>query len=343
MVHVCVSVARDGLDSVTGPIVVGTSYKLLQALRQTTETSSLLMNLDFVVLDEVDRLLPVAGRYARSSERKTIEERINPTVELMTYILQLSNHDAESNILPFQVVAASATVGRPLRRELQSLFQPRNVAAKQWPRPTQIQAKGRMSDSSRLGDGDDEGKNDFHVIRPVENGSSTAATRLVGIPAAISHLAVLDSQESTELSSKLAIAKKLWVERRDKRSESGQVSRGLLFVPSSADVSQALGILRFWGVSEAVNLLQTLGIDGSGIGEEDEEETTDRPVGVKAAKISRPSTSELLSRAGRSGLGSSYSQRGFIRIQISRCFFNPFPYQMTARAITIVSYPAISL
>eukprot|EP01037_Dinobryon_pediforme_P033379 gene33379-38792_t len=169
-----------------------------------------------------------------------------------------------------------------------------------------------MSDSSRLGDGDDEGKNDFHVIRPEENGSSTAATRLVGIPAAISHLAVLDSQESTELSSKLAIAKKLWVERRDKRSESGQVSRGLLFVPSSADVPQALGILRFWGVSEAVNLLQTLGIDGSGIGEEDEEETTDRPVGLKAAKINR-----------------------YIRIQISRCFLNPFPYQMKARAITI--------
>ena len=282
LVHVCLATSKDGLDSVVAPIVVGTSYKLLQSIRQTSQTVQLFSELDYVVLDEIDRLLPVAGRYARGVEKNSLEERTNPTVELMTYILQLrkgkSEVDSVAN-LPFQVVAASATVGRPLRREMQRLFQ--------------LTQDPALSDSPKKREGT---ISDFHIIRPLQS-ESPAATRMVGIPPTITHIAVLDSTDAVELSTKLAIAKRQWTERKEERVESGQHScRGLLFVPTSTDVAQALGILRFWGVSEATNLLQLLGIDSS------EAESSEISIATKKAT---PSTLELLKRAGESGLGSS--------------------------------------
>eukprot|EP01035_Chromulina_nebulosa_P016849 gene16849-22334_t len=58
------------------------------------------------VLDEVDRLLEVLGKYAtgedKSKKRKTKYDKLNE----------------------LQVIAASATVGRPLRRELQKILNP---------------------------------------------------------------------------------------------------------------------------------------------------------------------------------------------------------------------------
>ena len=42
--------------------------------------------------------------------------------------------------------------------------------------------------------------------------------------------------------------------------EYGDSMRGLLFVPNSGDVKQTLGILRFWGIKEAQNLQEILGI-----------------------------------------------------------------------------------
>ena len=289
LVHVCLSASKDGLDSVEAPIVVGTSYKLLQSIRQTSMTVQLFDELDYVVLDEVDRLVPVAGRYARGVEKNAIDERTNPTVELVTYILQLrkgkSEIDSGTN-LPFQVVAASATVGRPLRREMQKLFQLN-------PEFSEGSTKRGSSNS------------DFHIIRPFQSESS-AATRMVGIPSGITHIAVLDSADSVELSTKLAIAKQLWVLRKADRIEGGHHScRGLLFVPTSNDVSQALGILRFWGVSEATNLLQMLGIDSSSSSSSSSGSDSSESFPGKKVVTATPSTPELLKRAEESGLGSS--------------------------------------
>ena len=286
LVHVCLSSSKDGLDSVVAPIVVGTSYKLLQSIRQTSTTVQLFKELDYIVLDEVDRLVPVAGRYARGVDKNALDERTNPTVELVTYILQLRKGNGEMDTsgtnLPFQVVAASATVGRPLRREMQKLFQLN-------PDFTEGSMKRGSSNS------------DFHIIRPLQSESS-AATRMVGIPSGITHIAVLDSADSVELSTKLAIAKQLWTQRNADRVESGHHScRGLLFVPTSTDVSQALGILRFWGVSEATNLLQLLGIDSSSSSGSESSE----PFSAKKVASATPSTPDLLRRAEESGLGSS--------------------------------------
>ena len=124
----------------------------------------------------------------------------------------------------------------------------------------------------------------------------------------ITHVAVMDSQESTELSTKLSIAKHLWLKRS---KDIKTPSRGLLFVPSSADAAQALGILRFWGLSEATNLLTLLGLESNSNpnadGEENEMDIPPRPLAAMKRSLPQPhrSTADLVRRARLSGLGSS--------------------------------------
>jgi hypothetical protein len=66
---------------------------------------------------------------------------------------------------------------------------------------------------------------------------------------------MLTQDDSKELNSKLVVAKEKWV------GEFSDAKRGLLFVPRAEDVRSVLGILRFWGLREAQNLQQTLGIE----------------------------------------------------------------------------------
>lgn len=277
MAHLCLGSKKASLDQVTAPIVVGTPHKLLDAIRSTMFTTKLLHELDFLVLDEVDRLIPVAGKYATSQDKRTLNDRINPTEELVRYILQLKRGDSvgegKALSIPFQVIAASATVGRPLRRALNKLFDLTSTEA------------GLL-----------------HVIRPVVDGAdANAATREVGIPSCITHVAILDSQESTELSTKLAIAKAQWLRRR---AAGGR--RGLLFVPLPVDVGQTLGVLHFWGVKEAKSLLTSLGIDSAMDREVDGVGVGGRPRSWQAP-APRPTTEDLVRAAVRSGLGSSWT------------------------------------
>jgi hypothetical protein len=110
------------------------------------------------------------------------------------------------------------------------------------------------------------------VLRPATGAAST--TRQVGIPSSIRHVALLQNDETDNLSTKLSLAKEEWVRGKD------SYNRGILFVPNPDDVENALGILKFWGVGEAKNLQKSLGIYNpryvvKGDGDEDEEEEED--------------------------------------------------------------------
>ena len=202
-----------------------------------------------------------------------------------------------------QVVAASATVGRPLRRDLFRLLQggeefgditvlrpsaPEPAAdgrvaaavAEEAPTPPRKRAKkgsdesiedleafleaamgegavpaggdGEDEDGEASGDGDSDGDSEYPA--PVPRGQ-TGSTRKVGIPRGIRHVAILTRDDSNVLNSKVVAAKEKWV------GEYGAASRGLLFVPRSEDVKQIIGMLQFWGVKEAQNLQESLGIE----------------------------------------------------------------------------------
>lgn len=68
--------------------------------------------IDCIVLDEVDSLLRVPGRYADAEQKKHRRER--PAAKILRRLIQ-KRPDA-------QVVAASATVGRPLRRHMDDIL-----------------------------------------------------------------------------------------------------------------------------------------------------------------------------------------------------------------------------
>jgi hypothetical protein len=69
-------------------------------------------------LDEVDRLLAVSGRYATLRDKRANKREERPVIEILRKIFY---RRSRSEFAQIQVVAASATVGRPLRRELSKI------------------------------------------------------------------------------------------------------------------------------------------------------------------------------------------------------------------------------
>ena len=62
------------------------------------------------------RLLGVLGRYATSDDRKKHQAEENPSDLFLNALMNIRNDAKSADSL--QIVAASATVGRPLRREI---------------------------------------------------------------------------------------------------------------------------------------------------------------------------------------------------------------------------------
>lgn len=259
-VELCLKTSRGGLDKVLAPIVVGTPFKILDALRASSP--QLIESMNYLVLDEVDRLLTSLSKYATSDEKREARSEVNPTVELVSLLVQAK---IAAKLPQMQVVAASATVGRPLRRDLFKLLQGGEdygdltvlrpvvdeVAEKQPVRMKALvkEAGDSVSDlelllESTMGSGSKSGSK-----------AQSGSTRKVGIPTGIRHVAVLTRDDSNELNRKVVAAKEKWV------GECSKAKRGLLFVPRPDDVKQIVGKLQFWGVKEAQNLQETLGIE----------------------------------------------------------------------------------
>ena len=86
VVELCLKTSRGGLDSVLAPIVVGTPFKVLDALKASSP--QLIESMNYLVLDEVDRLLTSLSKYATSDEKREARNEVNPTVELVSLLVQ---------------------------------------------------------------------------------------------------------------------------------------------------------------------------------------------------------------------------------------------------------------
>ena len=78
-VHLCLKTSRAGFDDITAPIVVGTPYKILDMLKMSSP--QLIRTLNYLVLDEVDRMLVglVLSKYATNDEKREAKMDGNPT------------------------------------------------------------------------------------------------------------------------------------------------------------------------------------------------------------------------------------------------------------------------
>jgi superfamily II DNA/RNA helicase len=199
LVHLCIANQPGGLDGVSSPIIIGTPHKLLSALRSSGMHTLDLLKISYCVVDEADRCLSIAGRYSPPVEGATEREE-NPTRLLVS---ALAKTQPEGGM---QLVAASATVGRPLRRELYRLLQ------------------------------GGDGYGELPVIRPenvegepVRSGPQSGSTRQIGIPKSIEHVAIMceggDTGSKDDLNVKLAVAKDLWTKSTARKA--------CLFVPTA--------------------------------------------------------------------------------------------------------------
>jgi hypothetical protein len=143
-----------------------------------------------------------------------------------------------------QVVGASATVGRPLRREMARLFSStEGLYGGAFPvlRPVDTQAIALRK---------------ARPVHPREDHDAAAhegSVRLVGIPKSINHVVLLDSsEERASLAAKLGLIKAAW--------QQSSMQRGIIFVPLAEDVDRAVAILSCWRLGEVRSLLSTLGL-----------------------------------------------------------------------------------
>jgi superfamily II DNA/RNA helicase len=237
-VELCLKTSRNGFDKVRAPIVVGTPFKILDALKASSP--QLIENMNYLVLDEVDRLLTSLSKYATSDEKREARNEANPTIELVNLLVQAK---IKANLPQMQVVAASATVGRPMVTEKQEKV-PISTAS--------VDGEESLDDLERMLEAT------MGTVSSKGSSGSKAqsgSTRKIGIPTGIRHRLVLTRDDSNELNRKVSSAKEKWV------GECSFAKRGLLFVPRPDDVKQILGMLQFWGVKEAVNLQEALGIE----------------------------------------------------------------------------------
>jgi superfamily II DNA/RNA helicase len=315
-VELCLKTSRGGLDKVLAPIVVGTPFKVLDALKASSP--KLIESMNYLVLDEVDRLMSSLSKYATNDEKREARNEVNPTVELVTMIVQAK---IAANLPQMQVVAASATVGRPLRRDLYKLLQGGTefgdlTVLRPEILDEDVEASDTVVEEVRAG-GESETVSELEQLLEATMGTGnksggkgqSGSTRKVGIPTGIRHIAVLTRDDSNELNRKVVAAKEKWV------GECSEANRGLLFVPRPDDVKQILGMLQFWGVKEAQNLQETLGIEVDSEGHQKVPAYQKR--NLIAAKTVAPASliktvedkasesAELILRAARTRLGAT--------------------------------------
>lgn len=242
-VHLCLTTNRRGLDQILSPIVIGTPTKVMDAMRQSSASSFNAMN--YVVLDEVDRLIPSISRYATTDDIRRVREEQSSSELVLSNLLRARGGDKERTQV--QVVAVSATVGRPLRRELSRIMTGGNSYDAVLPVIRALETDEQLDMSSGSGSNDEDGD---------ENNSNSLQriSRFVGIPKSIKHICILVDCDAKDLAPKIAGIKEKWL------TQIGTAQRGLLFVPQADDVRQTVGMLRFWGLSESIDLQDALGL-----------------------------------------------------------------------------------
>ena len=241
-----------------------TPTEMWSALEEGFLNSAFLKNIRMLILDEVDSILPVCGKYTTKEKKQEKKGEFNPMIGLIHRIAAAQQkkaprrpHRAEKDTAAdskqLQVVACSATVGRPLRRELCRLL----AAAIGDPlrsEPFPIIRAATTSTGATGSAGARQGHDGLpHLEVSDEWDGDTAILagegRKVGLPANLQHVVIVEPKENANLRIKLAHVKSIW-------EELTHVNMGMLIVPRSSDVSASMSQLEAWGVSGAMTLAQ---------------------------------------------------------------------------------------
>ncbi len=195
------------------------------------EGKSLLSNTRWLILDEVDRLLNVK----KSRTDKSFKRHEKPAAMLAAAIARLTKGRV-------QVIAASATVGRPIRRELSRVL---GLHSSECPETLR---------------GEEDTTN---MERKVEN-DETHIGRAVKIPDTVKNYVLpVDGSTTGSLLTSAAFAAKTILSP----PQQGMSSRKVLLVltrGSDIKVHNALGALRHFGINpEPQSLLDALEVDGT--------------------------------------------------------------------------------
>ena len=209
--------SRDGapplLPSLPAPVLVGTAKVLWSEMVKANGTSSAtraggregwMQNLRAVVIDEVDRCLSPLGQYATLKEKKQKERHPKPAVLLVEEVMRRDGGEGGRERGRVQFVGASATIGRPLRREVARCL---GVDPKLEP-PVVVRGGGREGG----GGGVEEG-------------------RAVSVPKGIAHRYIAVPDE--EIQGKLLAVRAYLLEKQPRRP--------LLFVPQQQYVQPVGG------------------------------------------------------------------------------------------------------
>ena len=293
---------RAGLDEVRAPIVIGTPFSLRTALENSSPDT--IRRLKFVVMDEIDRMLQVTGKYASNDKKRAAKSNENPAADLILRLgREVGFRSQDDHIGPngkgVQLVAASATIGRPMRRELYRLLlggaerSPNNAGELPIIRSRDegvvIQAPVKKEEEEKDDDDEailnsikeamsEEGQNDEmydleslmmeQFGTPTEAEPSSTSSKETTLVSGKKQGRAISIPESIRHICILMqedtdqISTKLSVAQKLwNRPPMDQAKRGLLFVPKTEDVKHAMGMLNFWGMDEIRDLQQILGIN----------------------------------------------------------------------------------
>jgi hypothetical protein len=211
------------------------------------EAQTFLQNVQYLVLDEVDKLLNIQAKSSRANKSKYYKQHEKPAAILTSSI-------ARFTLGQVQLVAASATVGRPLKRELSRVL---GLLPNEC--PTVI--RGCTSDISSI--------NDSHSLAMEKDDGNTTTKRAITLPKSLTHY-VYPCDGST--NGNLLTSAAFLLQNISKRTKEmdGKQQRILLVITKSCGLSMqnSLGALQHFNISpKPQSLLDLLtSTSSSGVG-----------------------------------------------------------------------------
>jgi superfamily II DNA/RNA helicase len=195
------------------PLWIGTSYQLSELLEKKL-VGNLLRNIEFLIFDEVDRLVYAPSKYITLEEKeKHLEVKEIPTLNIINSLIKSKvvlqddpkklTNPAEPKFFidKFQVIGASATVGRPLRRKFFQLF---NVQSLDDVTSSEKRPYGGSFPVLRPAGGVDTWKEGQHTgeridhgfaVGPITEEDNISSNRFVTIPKEIQHYLLVDHSD----------------------------------------------------------------------------------------------------------------------------------------------------
>ncbi len=92
MVKVCLTnTPKSEVKSIKQPIIVGTPVKVLDLLKNLSPKE--VSNINYIVIDEVDKVIHAAGKYASNDEKRIMRTNFKPIEDIMAIILALRSSE----------------------------------------------------------------------------------------------------------------------------------------------------------------------------------------------------------------------------------------------------------